>query len=61
MYSKQIKFKHWIGNTKLLLNVLLNVLHDHFNGRVINNSNDAGVQIQSNVGASILNLPLTGL
>lgn len=39
--------------------MLFDVLHDHFNGKVINNG--AGVQIQSNLGPSFSILPLIGL
>lgn len=42
--------------------MLVNVLYDHFHEKaIINNSNAAGVQIQSNVGPSVSNLPLIGL
>lgn len=62
MHSRQIRFKHWIVKNKLLLNVLVNVQYDHFHKKaIINNSNAAGVQIQSNIGPSVSNLPLIGL
>lgn len=51
-----------MGKIKLLLNVLVNVLYDHFHEKATNhNSNAAGVQIQSNIGPSVSNLPLIGL